>query len=125
MELTKERYIICIMKKFPKLLIVNFVIFIFLIIYLILGEIYREYVGILLIIMTFCNIYFIYLKSNTFDKNEVKKKLILHKVKNSLSTILAYNEAVNDNLIDRDEFEENLKLEIDEIVKVIRDEIYK
>lgn len=125
MELIRERYIIYIMKRFHKLLLLNLIIFIVLIVYLILGDIYRELVGILLIVMTFCNIYFMYLKSNTLDKNEVKKKLILHKVKNSLSTILAYNEAVNDKMISKGEFEKNLKLEIDEIVKVIRDEIYK
>ncbi|WP_455327360.1 hypothetical protein [Gemella cuniculi] len=50
---------------------------------------------------------------------------MLHKVKNSLSVILGYSEAHNDNLITKKELDEKINEEIEEIVTIIKDEIYK
>ncbi|TFU60434.1 hypothetical protein E4T67_00415 [Gemella sp. WT2a] len=59
------------------------------------------------------------------DEQEIKKKIMLHQIKNSLSVILGYSEALNDNVISKDEFEQNLKLEIDKMVNSIRSDLYK
>ena len=67
----------------------------------------------------------IYLKSTALDKNEQKKKIMLHKVKNSLSVIMGYSEAHSDDLITKEEFDKHVNEEIEEIVNIIKDEIYK
>ncbi|MGX7096488.1 hypothetical protein ACWOBL_06580 [Gemella bergeri] len=75
--------------------------------------------------MIIINIVVIYLKTTELDKNEQKKKIMLHKVKNSLSVILGYSEAHNDNLITKKELDEKINDEIENIVTIIKDEIYK
>lgn len=70
------------------------------------------------------NIYIIYQKSNTFDENEKKKKVMLHKIKNSLSVILGYNDAYNDKLITKYQLDEQLNKEIQKVIDTIKDEIY-
>lgn len=79
----------------------------------------------LLAILLTVNMIIIYNKSNSFDKSEEKKKIMLHKIKNSLSTIMGYNEAFNDNLIDKKELDDNLNAEIENIIAIIKDEIYR
>ena len=71
------------------------------------------------------NILLIYIKSTALDKNEQKKKIMLHKVKNSLSVIMGYSEAHSDELITKEEFDKHVNEEIEEIVNIIKDEIYK
>ena len=73
----------------------------------------------------FLNIFMIYRRSSELDKNEQKKKIMLHNVKNSLSIILGYTEAHNDELITKEELDERINEEIQEIVSMIKDEIYK
>ncbi|MGX7111778.1 hypothetical protein [Gemella cuniculi] len=101
-----------------------FIINIFIILFLVLSfsnKLFFIPLSILLVV----NIILIYLKSSTLDKNEQKKKIMLHKVKNSLSVILGYSEAHNDNLITKKELDEKINEEIEEIVTIIKDEIYK
>ena len=50
---------------------------------------------------------------------------MLHKVKNSLSVIMGYSEAHSDELITKEEFDKLVNEEIEEIVNIIKDEIYK
>ena len=45
--------------------------------------------------------------------------------KNSLGIILGYTEAHNDELITKEELDERINEEIQEIVSMIKDEIYK
>ncbi len=108
------------MKNMINLFIIN----IFIILFLVLSfsnKLFFIPLSILLVV----NIILIYLKSSTLDKNEQKKKIMLHKVKNSLSVILGYSEAHNDNLITKKELDEKINEEIEEIVTIIKDEIYK
>ena len=58
-----------------------------------------------------------------YDKQ--KKKIVLHKVKNSLSVILGYSEAHNEGMISKNEMDEKINEEIAEIVTIIKEEIYK
>ena len=58
-----------------------------------------------------------------YDKQ--KKKIVLHKVKNSLSIILGYSEAHNDGMISKNDMDEKINEEIAEIVAIIKEEIYK
>ena len=108
------------MKNMTSLIIVNLLI----IISLICAFSYKIFY-IPLSILIIINIVLIYLKSSTVDKNEKKKKIMLHKVKNSLSIILGYNEAHNDNLITKEQLDEKINEEIKHIVAIIKDEIYK
>ena len=98
------------MKNMISLFIINILIILFFI-----------PVSILLIL----NIIAIYIKSSTLDKNEQKKKIVLHKVKNSLSIILGYSEAHNDGMISKNDMDEKINEEIAEIVAIIKEEIYK
>ena len=104
------------MKNMISLFIINILIILFLI----LSFWYKVFfipVSILLIV--------IYIKSSTLDKNEQKKKIVLHKVKNSLSIILGYSEAHNDGMISKNDMDEKINEEIEEIVAIIKEEIYK
>ena len=108
------------MKNMISLFIINILIILFFI----LSFWYKEFfihVSILLIL----NIIAIYIKSSTLDKNEQKKKIVLHKVKNSLSIILGYSEAYNDGMISKNDMDEKINEEIAEIVAIIKEEIYK
>ena len=108
------------MKNMISLFIINILIILFFI----LSFWYKAFfipVSILLIL----NIIAIYIKSSTLDKNEQKKKIMLHKVKNSLSVIMGYSEAHSDELITKEEFDSHVNEEIEEIVNIIKDEIYK
>lgn len=108
------------MKNMISLFIINILIILFLI----LSFWYKVFfipVSILLIL----NIIAIYIKSSTLDKNEQKKKIVLHKVKNSLSIILGYSEAHNDGMISKNDMDEKINEEIAEIVAIIKEEIYK
>ena len=108
------------MKNMTSLIIVNLLI----IISLICTFSYKIFY-IPLSILIVINIVLIYLKSSTVDKNEKKKKIMLHKVKNSLSVILGYSEAHNDDLITKEQLDEKINEEIKHIVAIIKDEIYK
>ena len=108
------------MKNMISLFIINILIILFLI----LSFWYKVFfipVSILLIL----NIIVIYIKSSTLDKNEQKKKIVLHKVKNPLSIILGYSEAHNDGMISKNDMDEKINEEIAEIVTIIKEEIYK
>lgn len=112
------------MKNLDKLIIINVIVVVVLLATSVTGG-KLEFLFIPLVIVTLLNLYLLYKKSNSMDKQEVKKKIMLHQIKNSLSVILGYSEAMNDNVITKDEFEKNLKLEIDKMVKSIRSELYK
>ena len=60
-----------------------------------------------------------------FGKLKKKKKIVLNKVKNSLSIILGYSEAHNDGMISKNDMDEKINEEIAEIVAIIKEEIYK
>ena len=107
-----------------KSMISLFIINILIILFFILSFWYKVFfipVSILLIL----NIIAIYIKSSTLDKNEQKKKIVLHKVKNSLSIILGYSEAHNDGMISKNDMDEKINEEIAELVAIIKEEIYK
>ena len=107
-----------------KSMISLFIINILIILFFILSFWYKVFfipVSILLIL----NIIAIYIKSSTLDKNEQKKKIVLHKVKNSLSIILGCSEAHNDGMISKNDMDEKINEEIAEIVAIIKEEIYK
>ena len=94
-----------------KSMISLFIINILIILFFILSFWYKVFfipVSILLIL----NIIAIYIKSSTLDKNEQKKKIVLHKVKNSLSIILGYSEAHNDGMISKNDMDEKINEEI-------------
>ncbi|MDO4813932.1 MAG: hypothetical protein Q3988_02430 [Gemella sp.] len=112
------------MKSLHKLVVVNVIVILVLVCTALLG-VKLEFLFIPLAIVTFLNLFLLYKKSNSMDKQEVKKKIMLHQMKNSLSVILGYSEALNDNVITKEEFEKNLKSEIDKMVKSIRTELYK
>ena len=86
------------MKNMISFIIVNILIVIFLI-----AAIHIKIFFLPLTVFVFLNIYLIYRKSSDLDKNEQKKKIMLHNVKNSLGVILGYTEAHNDELIIKDE----------------------
>ncbi len=112
------------MSNLHSLIIVNILILITLVISIF--QLISNYIIIpIIIILLLLNIFIIYKKSNTFDKNEEKKKFILHKIKNSLSIILGYTTAFNDNIITKEELDKNLNEEIETIISVIKEEIYK
>ena len=108
------------MKSMTSLFIVNALIIIFLIL-----SLWYKISLIPLFILLPVNILLIYIKSTALDKNEQKKKIMLHKVKNSLSVIMGYSEALSDELITKEEFDKHVNEEIEEIVNIIKDEIYK
>ncbi|AME09324.1 MULTISPECIES: hypothetical protein [Gemella] len=108
------------MKNMISLFIINILIILTLV-----ASYYNSYFYIVLSILIIINIVVIYLKTTELDKNEQKKKIMLHKVKNSLSVILGYSEAHNDNLITKKELDEKINDEIENIVTIIKDEIYK
>lgn len=108
------------MKSMTSLFIVNALIIIFLIL-----SLWYKISLIPLFILLPVNILLIYIKSTALDKNEQKKKIMLHKVKNSLSVIMGYLEAHSDELITKEEFDKHVNEEIEEIVNIIKDEIYK
>ena len=108
------------MKSMTSLFIVNALIIIFLIL-----SLWYKISLIPLFILLPVNILLIYIKSTALDKNEQKKKIMLHNVKNSLGVILGYTEAHNDELITKEELDERINEEIQEIVSMIKDEIYK
>lgn len=112
------------MRSLYKLLLLNLIVMLF-VLYSYFNSNYSVYLFLLIGAITVLNIYIVYKKSNNLDKQENKKKIMLHQIKNSLSVILGYNDAFNDNLISKDEFEKNIKEEIDTIVKTIRDELYR
>lgn len=120
MGLIKKRFIVCIMKNMINLLIVNALIILFFILSY-SNKIFFVPVAVLLVI----NIVLIYLKSSTLDKSEQKKKVMLHKIKNSLAVILGYSEAHSDNLITKEELDKEINEEIGKIITIIKDEIYK
>lgn len=78
------------MKSMTSLFIVNALIIIFLIL-----SLWYKISLIPLFILLPVNILLIYIKSTALDKNEQKKKIMLHKVKNSLSVIMGYSEALH------------------------------
>lgn len=108
------------MKNMTNIFIVNA-----LIIILLIFSIWYKILFLPLFVLLIVNIVLIYLKSSTLDKNEQKKKIMLHKVKNSLSIILGYSEAHSDEMITKEEFDQKINEEIEEIVSIIKDEIYK
>ena len=108
------------MKSMTSLFIVNALIIIFLIL-----SLWYKISLIPLFILLPVNILLIYIKSTALDKNEQKKKIVLHKVKNSLSIILGYSEAHNDGMISKNDMDEKINEEIAEIVAIIKEEIYK
>ena len=108
------------MKNMISFIIVNILIVIFLI-----AAIHIKIFFIPLTVFVFFNIYLIYKRSSDLDKNEQKKKIVLHKVKNSLSIILGYSEAHNDGMISKNDMDEKINEEIAEIVAIIKEEIYK
>ena len=108
------------MKNMISFIIVNILIVLFLI-----ASIHIKIFFLPLTVFVFLNIYLIYRKSSDLDKNEQKKKIMLHKVKNSLSVIMGYSEAHSDELITKEEFDKLINEEIEEIVTIIKDEIYK
>ena len=108
------------MKNMINFIIVNVLIIIFLI-----AAIHIKIFFLPLTLFVFINIYLIYKRSSDLDKNEQKKKIMLHNVKNSLGVILGYTEAHNDELITKEELDERINEEIQEIVSMIKDEIYK
>ena len=108
------------MKNMINFIIVNVLIIIFLI-----AAIHITIFFLPLTVFVFLNIYLIYRRSSDLDKNEQKKKIMLHNVKNSLGVILGYTEAHNDELITKEELDERINEEIQEIVSMIKDEIYK
>ena len=120
MLLIRKRSIVCIMKNMISLLIINILIVLFLVL-----SFWSKIFFIPLSILLILNIAVIYIKSLTLDKNEKKKKIVLHKVKNSLSIILGYSEAHNDGMISKNEMDEKINEEIAEIVTIIKEEIYK
>lgn len=120
MELIKKRFIVYIMKNMISLFVVN----VFIILFFILSY-YNRLFFVAIAVLLVVNIVLIYLKSSTLDKNEQKKKIMLHQVKNSLSIILGYSEAHSDNLITKEELDEKINEEIEAIVGIIKDEIYK
>ena len=108
------------MKNMISLLIINILIVLFLVL-----SFWNKIFFIPLSILLILNIAVIYIKSLTLDKNEQKKKIVLHKVKNSLSVILGYSEAHNEGIISKNEMDEKINEEIAEIVTIIKEEIYK
>ena len=108
------------MKNMINFIIVNVLIIIFLI-----AAIHIKIFFLPLTVFVFLNIYLIYRRSSDLDKNEQKKKIMLHNVKNSLVVILGYTEAHNDELITKEELDKRINEEIQEIVSMIKDEIYK
>ena len=108
------------MKNMINFIIVNVLIIIFLI-----AAIHIKIFFLPLTVFVFLNIYLIYRRSSDLDKNEQKKKIMLHNIKNSLGVILGYTEAHNDELITKEELDERINEEIQEIVLMIKDEIYK
>ena len=108
------------MKNMINFIVVNVLIIIFLI-----AAIHIKIFFLPLTLFVFINIYLIYKRSSDLDKNEQKKKIMLHNVKNSLGVILGYTEAHNDELITKEELDERINEEIQEIVSMIKDEIYK
>ncbi|MBF0710069.1 MULTISPECIES: hypothetical protein [unclassified Gemella] len=112
------------MKKLYKLIGLNILVSLVLVVTAFSG-VHLEYLFFPLALVTMLNLYLLYKKSNSMDEQEIKKKIMLHQIKNSLSVILGYSEALNDNVISKDEFEQNLKLEIDKMVNSIRSDLYK
>lgn len=112
------------MKNIYSLVITNLII-IALIFFLYLGIGNARYLYLFVLILLTINFIIIYKKSDSFDKKEQQKKILLHKIKNSLSVILGYNDAYNDKLISKNELDENLNSEIEKIVEIIKKEIYK
>ncbi|MBF0714460.1 hypothetical protein HZY83_07200 [Gemella sp. GH3] len=111
------------MRNIKGLVIINILIVISLVILYL--RLFSEFYLILIIsILMSINIYWIYQKSNTFDENEIKKKIILHKIKNSLSVILGYSDAYNDNLITKQQLDEQLNQEIKNVIDIIKEETY-
>ena len=108
------------MKNINKVIIVNILIIIFIIL-----SLYNKYFLFPLSFFIVINILLFYKESNKLDNNERKKKLILHKIKNSLSVILGYSEAYNDELIKKEDFDKKINDEIKNIVEIIKDEIHK
>ena len=108
------------MKNMINFIVVNVLIIIFLI-----AAIHIKIFFLPLTVFVFLNIYLRYRRSSDLDKNEQKKKIMLHNVKNSLGIILGYTEAHNDELITKEELDERINEEIQEIVSMIKDEIYK
>ena len=108
------------MKNMISFISVNILIVIFLI-----AAIHIKIFFLPLTFFVFLNIFLIYRRSSELDKNEQKKKIMLHNVKNSLGIILGYTEAHNDELITKEELDERINEEIQEIVSMIKDEIYK
>ena len=108
------------MKSMTSLFIVNALIIIFLIL-----SLWYKISLIPLFILLPVNILLIYIKSTALEQNEQKKKIMLHKGKNSLSVIMGYSEAHSDELITKEEFDKHVNEEIEEIVNIIKDEIYK
>ncbi|MGX7086524.1 hypothetical protein [Gemelliphila palaticanis] len=49
---------------------------------------------------------------------------MLHKIKNSLSIIMGYNDAFKDEIIDKDQLDKNVNSEIAKIINIIKEEIY-
>ena len=86
------------MKNMISFITVNVLIVLFLI-----AAIHIKIFFLPLTFFVFLNIFMIYKRSSELDKNEQKKKIMLHNVKNSLGIILGYTEAHNDELITKEE----------------------
>ena len=108
------------MKNMINFIVVNVLIIIFLI-----AAIHIKIFFLPLTVFVFLHIHQLERRSSDVDKNEQKKKIMLHNVKNSLGIILGYTEAHNDELITKEELDERINEEIQEIVSMIKDEIYK
>ena len=89
------------MKNMISFITVNVLIVVFLI-----AAIHIKIFFLPLTFFVFLNIFMIYKRSSELDKNEQKKKIMLHNVKNSLGIILGYTEAHNDELITKEELDE-------------------
>lgn len=112
------------MKKIYSVVIINLLILFFL--FLLYIKMFNDiFLYIVLFILILINIILIYRKSNSFDEKEIKQKLILHKIKNSLSVILGYNEAFKDNLITKEVLESEINKEIEFLINIIKNEVYR
>ncbi|WP_252344676.1 hypothetical protein [Gemella sp. zg-1178] len=49
----------------------------------------------------------------------------MHRIKNSISIIMGYNEAHNDGMISKEVYNENINQEISNIVNILKKELYK
>ncbi|QWQ39412.1 hypothetical protein KMP11_03560 [Gemella sp. zg-570] len=112
------------MKNIHSLILINTLIILCLLaIYFKVAYYFLFYIIISLLLIF--NLYIILKKSNSLDKREEKQKILLHRIKNSISIIMGYNEAHNDGLISKEVYNENINQEISNIVNILKKELYK